>query len=88
MAGVPARLQRRIEHDFPEPGSAHEIARIVASAADSERIQAAIVLAARGDRKEVARQAEIAQMDWRDVLVNGGLENEDWSALLDQQLGR
>jgi hypothetical protein len=87
MARVSARLKRRIERDFPEPGSAREIARIVASAADSERIQAAIVLAARGDHKEVARQAKTARWDWRDVVVNGGLENEDWPSLLDQYLG-
>lgn len=88
MTSVSGRVERRIERDFPEPGSAHEIVRIVASAADSERVQAAIVLAARGDPQEVARQAEIAKLDWRDVLVNGGLENEDWSALLDQYLGQ
>lgn len=88
MAGVSARLERRIERDFPEPGSAREIARIVASASDTERVQAAIVFAARGDRQEIARQVELAEVDWRDVLVNGGLENEDWPALLDQHLGR
>lgn len=88
MTSVSARLERKIKRDFPEPGSAHEIASIVASAADSERVQAAIVIAARGDRQEVARQAELVQVDWRDVLVNGGLENEDWPALLDQHLGR
>ena len=88
MTHVSARLERRIERDFPEPGSAHEIVRIVASAADSERVQAAIVLAARGDRQELARQADLAQVDWRDVLVNGGLENEDWTALLDLYLER
>jgi hypothetical protein len=88
MASVSARLERKIGHDFPEPGSAHEITRIVADAADSERVQAAILLAGRGDRHEVAWQAHLAQVDWRDVLVNAGLENDAWPAVLDRQLGR
>lgn len=85
---VSSRLGRRIARDFPEPGSAEEVTRLVARASDSERVQAAIVLAAQGDPQEVARQVELTQVDWRDVLVNGGLENEDWPARLDHQLGK
>ncbi|MCG6566893.1 hypothetical protein C3E87_04500 [Tessaracoccus sp. ZS01] len=88
MESVSSRLGRRIASDFPDPGSAEEVTRLVARASDSERIQAAIVFAAQGDPREVLRQVELSQVDWRDVLVNGGLENEDWPALLDQQLGR
>lgn len=45
------------------------------------------MFAAGCDPHEIARQAELAQVDWRDVLVNAGLENENWPAVLDQQLG-
>jgi hypothetical protein len=43
------RLRARASRDFPDPGSAEEIVRLVEAAADDERIQAAIVLAAVGD---------------------------------------
>ncbi len=64
-----------------------EVTRRVGGASDSERVQAAIVLAAQGDPSEIARLVELAWVDWRDVLVDGGLENEDWPAHLDHQLG-
>jgi hypothetical protein len=45
---VSDRLQKRIEHDFPEAGSACEVIRLVGAAAESERVQAAIVFVASG----------------------------------------
>jgi hypothetical protein len=29
----------------------------------------------------------LARIDWRDVLVNGGLANENWNAVLRAELG-
>lgn len=87
MASVTPRLARRIEHDFPDE-AVDEIVLLVTGASDSERVQGAIVLAAGGDMQEAERQAELAQVDWRDVLVSGGLAAEHWASVLDHQLGR
>lgn len=87
VSQVTTRLLGRIRADFPDPGSAEEIARLLGEATKSERIQAAIVLAAKGDMKLLRYGLDLAGVDWRDVLMNGGLENEDWPARLDAELG-
>ena len=53
---------------------------------DHERIPLAVVLAAdvRQDGFEGALQ--LARVDWRDVLVQGGLERHDWRQKVDQIL--
>jgi len=91
------RLERRIRRDFPEPGSAPEILRVLdglpvaAGYAErelrSERIRAAIVLSAGGDVTKFRRAVELAKRDWRDVLVAGGLADADWAVRLDAELG-
>jgi hypothetical protein len=53
------RLRARASRDFPDPGSAEEIVRLVEAAADDERIQAAIVLAAVGDVKAIRSRAKV-----------------------------
>jgi len=87
MAEMSQRLRARLARDFPAPSSAPELIRLVEVASDSERVQAAIVLAARGDLGMIRHGVALAAEDWRDVLVNGGLENEDWPAVLDRELG-
>jgi hypothetical protein len=87
MTTVSGRLRQRITRDFPEPGSAEEVIRLLAEASESERIQAAILFAGHGDIREVQRQAELAKIDWRDVLLNGELAQDDWAAVLDSKLG-
>jgi hypothetical protein len=87
MRTVSARLQRRVARDFPQPGSAEEVVRLLASVSDSERVQAAIVVAANGDLRELKREAELAAVDWRDVLINGDLARDDWPGVLDSELG-
>ena len=87
MLTVSARLQRRVVRDFPSPGSAEEVIRLVAGVSDSERVQAAIVFAANGDLQEIRREAELVAIDWRDVLINGNLAHEDWRDVLDSGLG-
>lgn len=91
------RLERRIRRDFPEPGSAPEILRILNALPDavgydreefrSERIRAAIVLLAEGDIKKLRQAIELAKLDWRDVLVAGELADADWAVRLDAELG-
>lgn len=87
MSTVSARLQRRVAHDFPQPGCAEEVVRLLAAVSDSERVQAAIVFAADGDLRELQRGAELAAVDWRDVLMNGNLAHDDWPGVLDSELG-
>jgi hypothetical protein len=84
---VTGRLRRRLETDFPSPGSAEEVARLVEAASDSERIQATIVLFSAGDVSIVREGVAFAATDWRDVLVRAGLETEHWANRLDDELG-
>jgi hypothetical protein len=51
-----------------------------------ERICGAILIVADGDLDRLLRAAYDAEMDWRDVLVAAGLENDDWPARLDAAL--
>ena len=87
MPDVTNRLSVRVHHDFPEKGSADELMRCLAELTDSERIQAAIVLSAAGDLARFDDSAALARIDWRDVLVRGGLADDDWPTRLDQELG-
>lgn len=52
-----------------------------------ERVQAALEVASRGRRERFESMVQLLRMDWRDVLVAGGLGNDDWQAVLDQELG-
>jgi hypothetical protein len=81
------RLRRRIQRDFPSPGSADEVGRLVAGASDSERVQAAIVLSSAGNESRVRDGVALAAIDWRDVLVRAGLETDQWSDRLHDALG-
>ncbi len=58
MPEVTQRLRERIGRDFPAPGSAPEVARLVAECSDVERVQAAIVLWARGDPGQASAPEE------------------------------
>jgi hypothetical protein len=79
-------LQRRVERDFP----AHEVTevlRLLVAASPTERVQAAVVLAADGDLEAVRADARLALVDWRDVLMHGPLAHGGWRARLDEELG-
>jgi hypothetical protein len=54
---------------------------------DPERVQAAVVIPARGDLDVFAELVELARVDWRDVLVGSGFGDDDWPVRLDQELG-
>jgi hypothetical protein len=77
----------RIAADFPTEDSAAQVRELVAASDDSERMRAAIVLAAKGDLSSVEHLVELVKVDWRDVLVAGNLANDDWREKLDQELG-
>jgi hypothetical protein len=93
----PDRLERRIRHDFPAPGSANGIITALdrlpheagydAEHLRSERIRAAIVLLADGDLSHFREAVELAKTDWRDLLVAAGLAHADWPLRLDEALG-
>ena len=87
MTAVTDRLRARIAGDFPGPGSADEVARLVARASGSEGIQAAIVLLARGDLDRLHAAVRLTGEDWRDTLCAAGLEHDDWPNRLDAELG-
>jgi hypothetical protein len=87
MAAVSERLRRRIERDFPEPGSASAVIEMVGEASESERVQAAMVVWGRGDLVRLRDARDLAEQDWRDVLVRADLADEDWPSRLDAELG-
>jgi hypothetical protein len=84
---VTSRLRSRIERDFGESGNAEGVCRLVGEASDTERVQAAIVLTAAGRIADLRDAIALAQIDWRDVLMNAGLANEDWPTRLEAHLG-
>ena len=87
MGDVTDRVASRVRRDFPDPGSAEDLIRRLATADAGERVQAAVVLWAGGDLRRFNDSLELASRDWRDVLVRGGLETEDWPERLDAELG-
>ena len=88
VPGVTDRLAARVRRDFPEKGSADDLIRRLGELTDSERIQSAIVFWAAGDLARFNDSVALAGIDRRDVLVRGGLADDDWSIRLDRELGR
>ncbi len=54
---------------------------------DSERVHAAVVLWGRGDLVRLRDARDLAEQDWRDVLMRSGLADEDWPSRLEAELG-
>lgn len=52
-----------------------------------ERVQAAIMLWARGDLTRLRDACRLAREDWRDALMRGELAADDWREKLDAELG-
>jgi hypothetical protein len=93
VAQLTPRLRKRIEHDFP-PGSAEYVQSYLEGLSENdyggqggERIQAALVLASRGRRDRFESMVQLLRMDWRDVLMAGGIGCDDWRVVLDRELG-
>jgi len=93
VAELTRRLRKRIEHDFP-PGPAKYVLSYLEGLSDSEfggqgreRIQAALVLASCGRRDRFESMVHLLRIDWRDVLMAGGVGQDDWPAVLDEKLG-
>jgi len=87
------RTLARLERDFGASNA--ERARYVMEAVDighdetplSERVQAAMLIAAGGNLDRLLEAAALAETDWRDLLVNTDLANEDWPQRVDAFLG-
>jgi hypothetical protein len=82
------RLIRRIRRDFNRGIDDEVIRRLTALRPDdsSERLQAALVLGAGGKWNRFEQQLRRLERDWRDVLVVGGMADEDWPARLSAEL--
>lgn len=86
------RLTSRIDRDFDAGTSTEIIGQL--SALDTkfyggqnvERVQAALVLSSAGSWRRFAASLRLLRTDWRDVLVAGGLADEDWPQRLDAEL--
>lgn len=92
MADVTARLRKRIDREFPA-GTAEEVARSLAGlpadafgGQDQERVMAGVILASDGQWERFRAALRLATVDWRDVLVAGGLADADWPARLEAEL--
>ena len=87
---VSARVAARVERDFG--AFAHEALGALALAEtgsqDVERVHAALVLMAEGSLERLWQAVELSALDWRDVLMNGGLANGDWPEVLERAFGR
>lgn len=90
-----ARARARIVRDFGRVREA-DIAQLLDALrlpliGDSdearERIHAAILLAAAGNPRRLSEAAALAQLDYRDLLMNTGLASPDWRTRVDAELG-
>lgn len=87
VSDVSSRLADRVRLDFPAPATADAVIERLATVAQGERVQAAVVLWAGGDLGRLEDSLALCQVDWRDVLVRGGLADDDWPQRLDVELG-
>lgn len=91
---VSDRLTRCVTRTFPT-GAAERVlqelrdlpAELIGDQ-DAERVQAALVLGARGDWQRFVRMRDVARQDWRDALVAADLADEDWRDRLTANLAR
>jgi hypothetical protein len=92
MPAPTERLVDRIRRDFAR-GTSDEVIRWLDGLSldafggqDPERVQAALVLAASGQWTQFSAGIQLLRQDWRDVLVAGGLADENWPDRLNAEL--
>ncbi|MDN4471844.1 hypothetical protein [Demequina zhanjiangensis] len=90
MTDVSQRISRRISRDFSR--DAEGVTELLSTmrlmgSVDHERVQAAVVLAARGQLDRVVDAVDLAETDYRDILAASGLANEDWASRLESEFG-
>ncbi|NKE56539.1 hypothetical protein FXN61_06700 [Lentzea sp. PSKA42] len=86
---VSERVAARVSRDFG--AEAEEALGALALAEtgnqDVERVHAALVLMAEGSAERLWKAVELSALDWRDVLMNGGMAYGDWPEVLDREFG-
>lgn len=90
---VSDRLAAWITREFPN-GTAERVLDVLRGLSaeevfwrgETERLAAAIVLPCQGRWDWFEAQVKLARIDWRDVLMNGGLGHSDWPRRLDEYL--
>jgi hypothetical protein len=96
MAEPSERLVRRVRQDFSTTDAIKVIDSLLSipetlplgGKQDPERLQAALVLIGAGNYQTFEPALRLAHVDWRDLLVDAGLEHSDWPSILDAALGR
>ncbi len=89
---VSQRVAGRIARDFRGEHAAQALDLLFSldlggtSPEGAERICGALAIIADGDIDRLIEAAAAAEIDWRDTLVSGGLENDDWRDRLDAAL--
>jgi len=85
--GVSERIAARVREDFRSE-EVEEALRELATAYDgqgSDRMQAAVVLRAEGDLKQLKRDVRESHIDFRDVLMYSGMEHGNWPEVLERE---
>ena len=87
------RLERRIRRDFVPEAADRVVERLAhwrmpyGEWTPSERLLAAAVFEANGLESLLEAALRLAETDWRDLLMAGGLGSEGWRQRLDELLG-
>ncbi|MGZ3140616.1 hypothetical protein ACVDFE_01150 [Lentzea chajnantorensis] len=84
------RVVARVRADFrpEEAGEAlRELAGTETGNQDVERVHAAVVLAAGGSLGQLRKLVELSHVDWRDVLMAGGLADGTWPEVVEREFG-
>lgn len=84
---VSSRVERRIARDFGDESERASMVALVSDLSDTERVQAAVVICAAGSVVAARGAAELARLDWRDLLVNAGLADGDWPHRIFDEFG-
>ncbi|MFI9255997.1 hypothetical protein [Streptomyces sp. NPDC053069] len=91
---LPSRIKRRIIKDHPQ-GDQQTIEELLLelmdylkkTGIDTERVIAATLLHADGKTDRLLNCIEEVRVDFRDILMDSGLEHADWPDRLDAEFG-
>jgi hypothetical protein len=84
---VSDRVAARVARDFGAAASEALDALALAKTGgqEVERVHAALVLMAEGSIDRLWQAVEMSALDWRDVLMNGGMAYWNWPEVLDRE---
>lgn len=84
------RVKARVRKYFPADHVDEALSALAGAETgkqDVERVHAAIVLAAGTSLERLKELVALSHVDWRDVLVEGGLADGDWPERVRRELG-